>query len=163
MGLQLDMWTSTESVEREQYACVMMTTVVDPVDTTTTGAQLRFRNYILDFNVFPYSEKTGDNVKSWFLQVLNQNQIKNNMVSDITPDGSVDGQCGLRLIDTLHDNVDTCMLHQLQRAVLWSLGKTGKTCKNPEVHEQLRKNARTVMMSQKQFASSYFRPECGEL
>jgi hypothetical protein len=41
MDLQLDMWTSTESVEREQYACVMMTTVVDPVDTTVAGAQLR--------------------------------------------------------------------------------------------------------------------------
>jgi hypothetical protein len=40
MDLQLDMWTSTESVEREKYACVMMTTVVDPVDTTVAGAQL---------------------------------------------------------------------------------------------------------------------------
>jgi hypothetical protein len=58
MGLQLDMWTNTESVEREQYACVMMTTVVDPVDTTAAGAQLRLRSDILDFNVFPYSEKT---------------------------------------------------------------------------------------------------------
>ena len=56
MGLQLDMWTNTESVEREQYACVMMTTVVDPVDTTAAGAQLRLRSDILDFNVFPYSE-----------------------------------------------------------------------------------------------------------
>ena len=40
MDLQLDMWTNTESVEREQSACVMMTTVVDPVDTTVAGAQL---------------------------------------------------------------------------------------------------------------------------
>jgi hypothetical protein len=47
----------------------------------------------------------------------------------------------------LRDKVDTCMLHQLQRAVLWCLGKTGKTCKNPEAQEQLRKNARIVMLS----------------
>ncbi len=69
------------------------------------------------------------------------------MVSGITPDGAEDGQCGLRLIDTLCDNVDTCMLHQLQRTVLWSLGKTGKTCKNPEDQEQFRKNARIVILS----------------
>ncbi len=60
-------------------------------NATVTGGQLRLRSDILDFNVFPYSEKTGDNVKSWFLQVLNQNQIKHNMVSGITPDGAVDG------------------------------------------------------------------------
>jgi hypothetical protein len=100
---------------------VSPSSVVDPVDTTAAGAQLRLRSDIVDFNVFPYSEKTGDNVKSWFLQVLNQNQIKHSMVSGITPDGAADGQCGLRLIDTLRDKVDTCMLHQLQRAVLWCL------------------------------------------
>ncbi len=69
------------------------------------------------------------------------------MVSDITPDGSVDGQCGLRLIDTLRDKVDTCMIHQLERLVLWCFGKTGKTCKNPESQDQLSKNARIVMLS----------------
>ena len=58
---------------------------------------------------------------------------------------SSNGAAGL--IDTLRDKVDTCMLHQLQRAVLWCLGKTGKTCKNPEAQEQLRKNARIVMLS----------------
>ena len=52
IGLQLDMWTNTDSVEREQYACVIMTT----------------------------SEKTGDNIKVWFLQVRIQNNIKHIMV-----------------------------------------------------------------------------------
>ena len=32
---------------------------------------------------------------------LNHHQIKHNMVSGITPDGAVDGQCGLHLIGTL--------------------------------------------------------------
>ena len=58
IGLQLDMWTSTDSVEGEQYTCVIMTTVVDPIDTTAPGAQLPLRSDIVDFNVFPYSEKT---------------------------------------------------------------------------------------------------------
>ena len=58
IGLHLDMWTNTDSVKGEQYACVIMTTVVDPMDTTAPGAQLRLRSDIVDFNVFPYSEKT---------------------------------------------------------------------------------------------------------
>ena len=103
-------WTCGEPLNllRDQYACVIMTTVVDPVDTTVTRSQLRFRSDILDFNIFPYSEKTGENVKSWLLQVLDRNRIKHIMVSGITPDGAADGQCGLRLIDTLCDKVDTC-------------------------------------------------------
>jgi hypothetical protein len=41
IGLQLDTWTNTDSVEGEQYACVIMTTVVDPMDTTGPEAQFR--------------------------------------------------------------------------------------------------------------------------
>ena len=81
MNFQLDMWTNTESVEREQYACVIMTTVVDPVDTTAACAQLHLWSDILDFTVFPYSEKTGENVKSWFLQVLDRNRIGHRCVN----------------------------------------------------------------------------------
>ena len=81
IGLQLDMWTNTDSVEREQYACVIMTTVVEPMDATAPGAQLHLRSDIVDFNVFPYSEKTGGNIKAWFLQVLIQNNIKHSMAS----------------------------------------------------------------------------------
>ena len=66
IGLQLDMWTNTDSVEGEQYACVIMTTAVEPMDTTAPGAQLRLRSDIVDFNVFksPYSEKTVS--LSWY-------------------------------------------------------------------------------------------------
>ncbi len=80
IGLQLDMWTNTDSVEREQYDCVIMTTVVEPMDTTAPAAQLHLHSDIVDFNVFPYSEKTGDNIKVWFLQVRIQNNIKHIMV-----------------------------------------------------------------------------------
>ena len=66
IGLQLDMWTNTDSVEGEQYTCVIMTTVVEPIDTTAPGAQLPLRSDIVDFNVFksPYSEKTVS--LSWY-------------------------------------------------------------------------------------------------
>ena len=65
-----------------------------------------------------------------------------------------DGQCGLRLIDTLRDKVDTCMLHQLQRAVLWYLGKTGRTCQNSEAQDLLRKNTRFVMLSRQSLGTN---------
>jgi hypothetical protein len=74
------MWTNTDSVEREQYDCVIMTTVVEPMDTTATAAQLHLHSDIVDFNAFPYSEKTGDNIKVWFLEVRIQNNIKHIMV-----------------------------------------------------------------------------------
>ena len=64
IGLQLDMWTNTDSVEREQYAFVIMTTVVEPMDVTAPGAQLHLHSDIVDFNVFPYSEKTVS--LSWY-------------------------------------------------------------------------------------------------
>jgi hypothetical protein len=67
MDLQLDMWTNTDSVQRDQYVCVIMTTVTETEDVTTLDAQLRLRSDILDSNVFPNSEKTGDNIKSWLL------------------------------------------------------------------------------------------------
>ena len=54
---------------------------VESMDTTAPGAQWRLCSDILDFHVFPYSEKTGDNIKSWFLQVLIQNNIKHSMAS----------------------------------------------------------------------------------
>jgi hypothetical protein len=43
---------------REQYTCVIMTTVTEPEDVTALDTQLRLHNDILDFNVFPNSEKT---------------------------------------------------------------------------------------------------------
>ena len=64
IGLQLDMWTNTDSVEGERYACAIMTTDVEPMDTTAPRAQLRLRNDIVDFSVFPYSEKTVS--LSWY-------------------------------------------------------------------------------------------------
>ena len=40
------------------------------------------------------------------------------MVTGITPDGAADGQCGLAMITSLAEKVDTCQLHQLQRACM---------------------------------------------
>ena len=65
IGLQLDMWTDSET--HTSFVCVTMTTVCDPRDGKAPNAQLYLRSEIVDFNVFPQTEKTGENIKAWFL------------------------------------------------------------------------------------------------
>lgn len=134
--------------------CVSMSTVVEPTPSKSNQPELQLRNEILDFNTFPHTEKTGENIKEWFLQVLRTYDISHSMVSGITPDGAADGQCGLSLIPTLAEKVDTCLLHQLQRAVLYSIGLAGATSRNPEAKELLRKNNRIVMLTHQSLATN---------
>lgn len=115
IGLQLDMWTDTEN--HVSYGCVTMTSMEEPKKATD---ELYLRSEIIDFNVFPYSSKSGENIKEWFLNVIKANDIEHSMVSGITLDGAADGQCGLSKIPVLSETVDTCYLHQLQRGVLYS-------------------------------------------
>jgi hypothetical protein len=129
-----------------------MTTLCEPSNEKGPNAQLYLRSEIIDFNVFPSTEKTGANIKAWFLAVLASHNIDHSLVTGITPDGAADGQCGLGMIDTLAEKVDTCLLHQLQRAVLFSVGLAGSTCRNTEAKDLLRKNNRVVMLSRQSLA-----------
>ena len=69
------------------------------------------------------------------------------MIAGISPDGAADGQCALNSVTTLAEKVDTCNLHQLQRAVLFGIGLAGVSCKNPEAKTVLRKHNRVVMLT----------------
>ena len=102
IGIQLDMWT--DSTTHTAYGCVGMTSVVDPTKDED-GAQLWVRSELLDFNVFPKTSKTGENIKTWFLGVLDSNGLPHDLITGITPDGAADGQCGLSLIPTLAEKV----------------------------------------------------------
>ena len=144
IGLQLDMWTDTDT--HTAFAAVTGTVVEEP----TPGMQpqrLWLSTQLIDFAVFPFTSKTGENIKTWLLSVLSDKSIAHEDVSGITPDGAADGQCGLAKILSLAEKVDTCNLHQEQRAVLIALGLTGVTCKNPEAKGVLRKNNRVVMLN----------------
>eukprot|EP00966_Prymnesium_polylepis_P321989 7378260-Prymnesium_polylepis.1 len=123
VGIQLDMWWDSNT--GTAYGAVMSTTVEEPA-SQSPNAQLQLQSEILAFEVFPFCEKTGDNIKAWFLQVLLDHELSHSMVSGVTPDGAADGQCALKNIDTLAEKVDTCMLHILQRGVLISIGLAGK-------------------------------------
>ena len=53
----------------------------------------------------------------------------------------------LNLIPELANKVDTCMLHGLQRSVLYSIGLTGAACMNPLAKNLLRHHKRCVSSS----------------
>ena len=109
--------------------------------------RLYLRTDLVEFAAFPYNSKTGENIRTWFVASLKHITIEHCDVSSITPDGAADGQCGLNLIDTLAEKVDTCNLHQLQRAVLIAMGLTGVSCKNVPAKANFKKHNRIVMLS----------------
>jgi hypothetical protein len=150
VGLQLDMWTDT--ITHTAYGCVTMTTIRDPTDAKADNAQLQLCSEILSFNVFPVVSKTGEAIKAWFISVLEDNQLPHSIVAGVTPDGAADGQCGLAKIETIAEKVDTCMLHVLQRAVLFSIGIAGASSKNPAAKSLLRANNRVVQLSRQSLA-----------
>jgi hypothetical protein len=67
IGLQLDMWTDSDT--HTAYGCVTMTTVDEPrsrsEDPAADPEQLWVKSEIIDFDVFPNTSKTGENIKKW--------------------------------------------------------------------------------------------------
>ncbi|KAK3279680.1 hypothetical protein CYMTET_12450 [Cymbomonas tetramitiformis] len=94
-------------------------------DEESDSAQIFLRTEVVDFDVFPLTSKTGDSIRIWFVGVLKRAEIPYAAVSGVTLDGAADGQCGLSLIAENSEKVDTCILHQLQRSVLYSIGLAG--------------------------------------
>ena len=62
---------------------------------------------VLDFEVFPYTRHTGENIKEWLTSTLKRKGIRHRAVSGVTPDGAADGQCGMNLIEDLSERLDT--------------------------------------------------------
>jgi hypothetical protein len=144
VGIQLDMWWDSNT--GTAYAAVSSTTVEEP-RSPSPSAQLLLESEIIAFEVFPFCEKTGENIKTWLLQVLQDHELSHDMVSGVTPDGAADGQCALKMISTLAEKVDTCFLYILQRAVKYSNGQAGSVSKNEEAKGQLRLNTNVVTLS----------------
>ncbi|KAK3241308.1 hypothetical protein CYMTET_48913 [Cymbomonas tetramitiformis] len=147
LGLQLDMWVDTAT--HTVFAAVTQTTCVvpGPGDEESDSAQIFLRTEVVDFDVFPLTSKTGDNICIWFVAVLKRAEIPHEAVSGVTPDGAADGQCGLSLIADISEKVDTCILHQLQRSVLYSIGLAGAKTKNEDSKVLLKKHNRIVTLT----------------
>ena len=86
LGLQLDMWTNADT--HTAYACLSDTEVQEP-QPGMADPQFCLVSEILEFAVFPFSSKTGDNIKKWLLGVLSSHIIDHSMISGVTPDGPV--------------------------------------------------------------------------
>lgn len=176
IGIQMDMWTDTDT--HTSFACINVTTIIEPdVETTDSGTpehtdggttpagpatrkshdrhqQLRILSEVLDFNKFPFTEHTGEHIATWFKETLEKEGVKFSSVAGISPDGAADGQCAMASIAELGEKTDTCDLHRLQRAVLAALGLSGRVSKNDEVKSLLRKHGRIVTLSHQSNAVS---------
>lgn len=104
---------------------------------------------ILEFGVFPHTSHTGENLKSWLLEVLKEKKIPLKVIAGITLDGAADGNKAIALIPEVRGKRDVCGLHQLQRAVLYSIGEAGakNSCRNTTARDLLRQHARVVQLS----------------
>lgn len=121
------------------------------------NAQLFVQSEVLDFNQFPYTKHTGDNIREWLLAALKKHGIALSSVSGITPDGAADGVKAVNSIPELGLKLDTCQLHGLQRSVLYAIGNAGsdKSCLNPEAAALLKKHNRFAQASNQIRAVAY--------
>eukprot|EP00966_Prymnesium_polylepis_P176160 4077547-Prymnesium_polylepis.1 len=74
VGIQLDMWWDSNT--GTAYGAVSSTTVEEPT-SRSPNAQLLLE--ILAFEVFPFCDKTGESIKAWLLQVLQDHGISHDM------------------------------------------------------------------------------------
>ncbi|KAK3285771.1 hypothetical protein CYMTET_6636 [Cymbomonas tetramitiformis] len=143
------MWVDTAT--HTVFVAVSHTTCVvpGPGDEDGDSAQILLRTEVVDFDVVPLTSKTGDSIRIWFAGVLiKRAEIPYAAVSGVTPDGAADGQCGLSLIAEISEKVYTCILHQLQRSVLYSsIGLAGAKTKNEDSKVLLKKHNRIVTLT----------------
>lgn len=162
VGVQLDMWWDKET--HTAHGCIMLTTVAEPGavwKNAKTHPQLYLKTEILTMAAFPLGRKTGENIKAWFLNELSRAGLKHSSISGVTPDGAADGQCALSLIPELREKVDTCHLHQLQRAVLFAIGMAGAVTRNSYAKTLLSQHARIVQLTRQSGTVSKAVRPCG--
>ena len=136
-GWQIDMWTDADT--HTSYACITDTMVAEPTAeylrklSSDQMAQLLLRGEVVAFEQFPNSEHSAENIRAWIRSVGKAKQISlSTDLTGMTPDGAADGQAALNGMEELNEKADTCDLHRLQRAVLFSIGQAGAQCKNPQ-------------------------------
>ena len=141
IGLQLDLWTDRNS--GIVYAAVHASFCVANDDT------LALEDQLLHFKAFPHTAHTSILIRDWAIAVLQEEEIPVSAVSGVTADGAADGQGGMRAIPGLQFKVDVCQLHDLQRAVLYSIGLAGPkhACPNSDFRDLIRINKRLVQLS----------------
>ena len=156
-GVQLDLWTDHNS--GIAYAAAHSSQVTEPTINRIPGTpgcseadeidSLIINVDLLHFMAFPFTSHSADAIKEWLVTVLRSEEIPVSAISGVTPDGASDGQSGVKSVPGLSTKTDVCVLHDLQRAVLYAVGLAGPKarCPNQDARDLLRINGRVVQLS----------------
>ena len=143
IGMQLDMWTNSDTYT--SYGAI----TISHVDERIVGREptLWLVDELLAFNVFPSTTHSSDAIQAWVEHELAEAGLEHVNIADVTPDGAADGQAALNAIPGLAEKTNTCHLHGLQRALLFSVGLAGASSKNPAAKSLLRKHGRVTTLA----------------
>lgn len=148
IGLQLDLWTDRNS--GVVYAAVHASYCADPESEDSSTLQaVQLNTELLHFNCFPHTSHTKEAIRDWMVDLLRGEGIPCEAIVGVTPDGASDGQAGMKIIPGFVNKVDVCILHELQRCVLYSIGLAGPKarCPNRDFRDIIRINRRFVQLS----------------
>lgn len=144
VGLQLDLWTDANT--HVCYAALSLSRCVERMSGTKVVG-LEVSSEVLEFEQFPETRHTANNIKTWIQSVLTRNKLPYHAVSGVSPDGAADGVAAIKQINELHNVLDKCQLHQLNRTVLASLGLALTPCPNEGAKEVVRSHRRISQLS----------------
>jgi hypothetical protein len=117
---------------------------------------------VLDFREFPYESHNGDNIKTWYEDLMKENGITIEMVSQVTIDGASNGQAALAKIPGLLGKITTCHAHQLQRGILTASGggcASFAASKNQGLQRLIKKHKRIAQFFNQSHKSNGFLAE----
>ena len=140
-GCQLDMWTDAHN--NISYVAIHVTIVVE------SAVGIRLVDHLLDFCVFPYTSHGWQSIHDWLVSTLCMFGLTADMFCSATPDGAAPGLKGLRAVEGLRDKVVVCYQHQLQRSILYSVGRAGSktNCLNTHARDLIQLNKWSVQFS----------------
>ena len=81
LGIQLDLYTNTDSIHRECIAALSVTS------TVVTETALKLNEDCVELAEFPDAEHTGVAIREWLLTVLEREKLPLKAISGCTPAG----------------------------------------------------------------------------
>jgi hypothetical protein len=140
LGGQVDMWT-----DRNSGICYV---ALHDMYVEEDSDGISINDEILDFYLFPYTAHTSNNISTWLVSVMVVEELPAEVWMGLTPDGAADGVKGIKMVPGLANKVNVCVLHQLQRSVLYSVGMagSGSTRKNSDARDVITVNARVTKL-----------------
>lgn len=135
-GSQCDIWS--EKSMRQSFFCMRQSMMIEPQLVYSAGSMLLSQNSsrlmdvapMLDFAQFSNTSHSAVKVAAIKQSVLAKYDERPSDISLATEDGASNNKASAKL---LHQPFRVCFPHDLQRAVLYSTGMTGKPNQNPDL------------------------------